>query len=97
MIYHNVLFKFKPETSQEAKDTVVKELEALKAMIPEVEMLRVVKNFSDRSKGFELMLISTFKTKEDLAVYGQHPKHLHVISTYIKPNLEDIIVGDSEV
>ncbi|MGB0525603.1 MAG: Dabb family protein, partial [Flammeovirgaceae bacterium] len=89
MIHHNVLFKFKPETSQEAIDTIVKELEALVPIIPEIHSLRVGTNFSARGKGFELMLVSTFKTQEDLVVYGKHPKHLGVISTYIKPHLAD--------
>ena len=97
MIHHNVLFKFKPQTTDEAKEAVIRELEALTAEIPEIHSLRVGKNFSDRGKGFELMLISTFNTLEDLQVYGKHPKHLHVIGTYIKPHLEDIIVGDAEV
>ena len=97
MIHHTVLFKFKPAVSQATKDTVVRELEALVHQIPEIDSIRVAKNFSERGKGFDLMLISTFLTKADLEVYGQHPKHLAVIATYIKPNLDDIIVGDAEV
>lgn len=97
MVHHTVLFKFKPDVTQEAKDAVVRELEALKSEIPEIHSIRVGKNFSDRGKGFELMLVTTFLTRAELDIYGQHPKHLAVIATYIKPNLEDIIVGDTEL
>jgi len=97
MVHHNVLFKFKPDTTQETKEAVIRELEALVGQITEIHTLRVGVNYSERGKGFELMLISTFLTKADLDVYGTHPKHLHVINTFIKPNLADIIVGDAEV
>lgn len=97
MIHHNVLFKFKAETPQEAKDLIIEKLEALTADIPEIEMLKVGSNFSERGKGFEMMLVSTFADHEALAAYGRHPKHLEVIATYIKPHLEDIVVGDIEI
>ena len=74
MIHHNVLFKFKEGTSEEVKNAVIRELEALNSEIPEIHSLQVGRNFSDRGKDFELMLISTFQTKADLEVYGKHPK-----------------------
>lgn len=96
MINHTVLFKLKPEASQAQIDGLVAALQALSDKVPTLQQIQVGHNFSDRSKGFSVMLYSTFLDKEGLAAYAVHPEHVKVVNEHVKPILEDIVVADIE-
>jgi hypothetical protein len=96
VIYHNVLFKFKEGTSAAQIDQVSAALEALPAHIPQIKLILMRENFSDRSKGFTHMLASIFESKADLEIYAKHPEHVKVIENLIKPILQELVVGDIE-
>ena len=96
MIEHVVLFKIKAGVTPDKIMTMIKALEDLQNEIPQLAGMHAGINFSDRNKGFGVMLVSRFKTKEDLEIYAVHPAHKRVIAEYIQPIREDIIVGDLE-
>lgn len=96
MINHTVLFKLKEQTTSAEKLALINALQALDSKIDVLKEIQVKENFSDRSKGFDVILFSLFETKEDLESYQVHPAHVKVVGENVKPILEDIIVADIE-
>ena len=80
MIVHIVMFNFKEENRAEniAKTKVM--LEALVEKIVPLLSMEVGIDFNGSERAMDLSLVSTFKTKEDLATYAVHPAHLEVVA-----------------
>lgn len=96
MIYHSVLFKWKPETPSDKIEAAIQALNALQGKVPSLLMIRAGVNFSDRSGGFSHLLISTFSSQTDLQAYQIHPDHQKVVIDFIRPILAELVVGDIE-
>ncbi|MBB3698587.1 Dabb family protein [Flammeovirga yaeyamensis] len=96
MINHTVLFKFKEEATQEQIQAMVDALQALGGKIDEIKEIQVKENFSERAKGFTIMLYSLFESKEALEAYQVHPAHVVVVTDHVKPILGDIMAIDIE-
>lgn len=81
MVKHIVLFKFKSFDSAEQKMQKLKyiqsELLNLKNIISEIDTMEVGLNGNPK-EAFDLALISTHKSWEDLSIYDQHPDHVAV-------------------
>lgn len=82
MIYHFVWFKMKEGASQEDKEQLAKGLKGMIRLIPEIVELKVGEDFSGRSRGFEMGLLVTCKTRADLDTYAVHPDHLAFIAAH---------------
>lgn len=96
MIEHVVLFKIKAGITTEKLTAMTKALENLRNDIPQLAEMHAGINFSERNKGYGVMLISRFRTREDLEIYSAHPAHKRVIEEYIHPIRREVIVGDIE-
>ncbi len=96
MIVHIVMFKFKDENKESNIKEVVKRLNALVELIPELKSMEVGVNFTDSERAFDLSLYSTFETKEALGAYAIHPEHLKVVELIKSVTLESKVV-DYEV
>ncbi|NUM80847.1 Dabb family protein [bacterium] len=96
MVTHVVLFKLFPNVSQDKIDRMIAGLNGLKNEIPQLLEMHAGVNFSDRNKGYELMLVSQFVNKEDLRIYNDHPAHRKVVAEIISPIREEVVVGDIE-
>ncbi|HEY9203257.1 MAG TPA: Dabb family protein [Sulfurimonas sp.] len=92
MIVHIVMFKFRNESKESNIKEVVKKLNALVELIPELRSMEVGVNFTDSERAFDLSLYSTFDTKEDLASYAIHPEHLKVVELIKSVTLESKVV-----
>ncbi|KIM11225.1 MAG: stress responsive protein [Sulfuricurvum sp. PC08-66] len=79
MIVHVVMFTFKatPEKN-EALAKTKKMLEALPSKIEGLLSMEVGIDFNGSARAMDLVLISTFATREDLTTYATHPAHLEV-------------------
>lgn len=97
MIYHTVLFKWKPGINQLSINHIFRALYELKTKIPVIIELQAGENFSERSDGYTHILFVKFKSREDLEIYQLHNDHQEVLNQFIKPNLESLAVGDFEV
>lgn len=92
MIVHIVMFKFRNESKESNIKEVVKRLNALVELIPELRSMEVGVNFTDSERAFDLSLYSMFDTKEDLASYAIHPEHLKVVELIKSVTMESKVV-----
>ncbi|KAJ2976481.1 hypothetical protein NQ176_g4927 [Zarea fungicola] len=101
-IVHIVLFKFKPEVTEDHKATFVRELKQLKTLPCVLNQRLVVGGPSvtdpiERSKGYHYALVSYHKDRAALDEYQASAEHHRVTSTYLWPFKEDVTRFDFEV
>jgi Stress responsive A/B Barrel Domain len=79
MIRHLVMFKLRefstPEEKMKAAETVRTELSTMKKKIPEIQEFEVGINFTIDDAAYDLVINSSFSSKEDLKTYQVHPDH----------------------
>ena len=93
MIKHIILTKFTdPET---AVPEASRRLLALKDKIPQIVDMEVGADFLHSSRSYDMGLIVTFRTREDLAVYADHPDHA-LVKEYIHAHREGTVSVDFE-
>lgn len=80
MIKHVVMWKLKDEALNSSKEENAKQicekLNALYGIIPEIVNLEVGTN--ENGGNFDVILISEFKSFDDLKLYDSHPEHQKV-------------------
>ena len=81
MIKHIVFTKFENPTEQAPEAS--RQLLALKDKIPQIVTIETGTDFLHSERSFDLALIVTFKTREDLKIYDTHPEH-EAVRLYIK-------------
>jgi len=88
MVKHVILWTLKDEYSKEEKENIkkgIKEgLESLKGKVDGIVEIKVNINGLETSNA-DLMLDSTFESKEALKGYASHPKHLEVANNKVRP------------
>ncbi|KAH8785533.1 dimeric alpha-beta barrel [Diaporthe sp. PMI_573] len=100
-VIHIVLFKFRPDVSQEHKDHFVAELKKLKALpcVQDAQLTVGGPSITDpieRSKGYEFALVSRHKDRAALAEYQASKEHHDVVSKLLWPFHEDVCRFDFE-
>lgn len=81
MINHVVLFKLKPFKPAERAAYILEIkglLEGLKGKIEELLYIEVGRNYEPDTTGFDIVLISHFRSLEELDRYRVHPEHVAV-------------------
>ncbi|KAH8689583.1 stress responsive A/B barrel domain protein [Talaromyces proteolyticus] len=101
-IVHMVMFKFRPEVTKEHKEKFVEELKKLKELECVKDHRLVVGGPSvtdpiERSKGFEIALLSFHENLQELENYQASKEHHWVTNTYMFPYKEDLIRFDFKV
>lgn len=97
MIKHIVMWKMAPAEDKEERALMIKEnLEALRDKIEELCSIEVGINFNETDFASDVVLVSTFKTKEDLNTYQNHPAHKAVGANYVRPYVSERRVCDYE-
>lgn len=97
MVKHIVIFEVKKDKNkEEVINNLKKMLDGLPSKIREIKDYEIGINFADSPLARDMVLISTFETKEDLGNYRIHPEHKKVVE-YIKENIEESFVVDYEV
>ena len=89
MVKHIILWKLNPELTEEEMQTVktgIKEgLEGLVGKVPGLIDVKVQINGRLSSSTADLMLDCTLENEEALKGYAQHPEHLAVANTKVRP------------
>ncbi|WP_338472451.1 Dabb family protein [Niallia sp. XMNu-256] len=94
MIEHIVLIKFKNQLSDEQLNGLIERTMALKDFIPGIIDIQQGRDFSNRSKGYEIGLTVRFENQIALENYDSHPKHIEIKQHLQELGVEDIIVVD---
>jgi hypothetical protein len=87
------MFKFKEERKAENIAKAKQMLENLVGKIEPLLGMEVGIDFDGSERAMDLVLTSTFETKEGLSAYATHPAHLEVVS-FIKEVTESSKVVD---
>lgn len=97
MIRHIVLWRMAQTEDKLEKARAIKEnLEALKDKISVIVDIEVGLNFNETDAASDVALVSTFKTREDLNTYINHPEHKAVGANFVRPNVSERRVIDYE-
>ncbi len=97
MVRHIVAWKIAQTDDKEQKILKIKEeLEALKDKVDVIVDIEVGINFNESDGACDIVLISTFNSKEDLNTYQAHPEHVEVASNFVRPNVCERRVIDYE-
>ena len=86
MVKHIVMWTFKEELNQkeieEAKVKIKADIEGLKDKVKQIIDINIYYNINPDEK-YDVVLVGTFKSLEDVKRYAQSPEHLAVVP-YIK-------------
>jgi hypothetical protein len=97
MLKHVVMWKLNAfaEGANKARNAkrIKIELEALKNTIPQIFHLEVGINVLESEAAFDVVLLSVFKTRQDLELYQNHPNH-RAVAEFVKLVSENRIVVD---
>ncbi len=78
MIKHIVLFKLK-DSSPESIETTAGVLRGLKGKVEQLRELEVGIDVVKSARSYDIALVATFESLEDLEGYQVHPEHKKVI------------------
>ncbi len=97
MVRHIVMWRMAESPDKLERAKAIKEnLEALKDKIDFIEDIEVGLNFEGSDSASDVVLVSTFKSAEDLSAYQIHPAHKAVGAAYVKPYVAERRVVDYE-
>ena len=88
MIYHIVMWNFKPEVEEEKKAAIKADMAAnLKGLVGRIPGLLAVEFVENPipSSTHDIALVTTLEKAEDIKVYATHPAHVRVADTYVRP------------
>ncbi len=96
MIKHIVMWKFQDEADGRTKGEnmqIFKDgLEALVSIIPEINSLEVGINEVESDASYDIILVSTFASMDDLKTYATHPEHVKVGEFCAKVRISRVVV-----
>lgn len=95
MIRHIVFFKFKENTSNNERETLISSLEGLKDKIEVVRELKVGRDVGNKPNSYHIALDSVFDTFDDVETYAVHPDHVEVVKM-VKEVCESSVKVDYE-
>ncbi|KAL0374548.1 UNVERIFIED_CONTAM: Stress-response A/B barrel domain-containing protein UP3 [Sesamum radiatum] len=95
IIEHIVLYKLKLDADPPAVNAMLSNLHSL-ASIDSVLHLSAgpVSRCRSNSLTFTHMLHCRYRSKPDLISYSENPKHISVVSNYVKPVVDDVMAVD---
>ena len=79
MLTHIVIWKYKPEVSEEQRREHVERLRKLGGLIPEVRSLAVGGDVLRLPRSYHTGLVATFDDRAGLEAYDRHPEHQAVV------------------
>ncbi|MFC1467679.1 Dabb family protein [Verrucomicrobiota bacterium] len=93
MVKHIVMWRMKPEVTQEQIAEMKAQLEGLKGKIDELIDIEVGIDFQRKEASSDVSLYSVFNDEAGLQAYAIHPEHLKVVD-FVKPLVAERRVVD---
>ena len=78
MLTHIVIWKYKPEVSEEQRQEHREMLGRLRGVIPEIQSFAVGADVLKLPRSYHTGLVATFKDRAGLEAYTVHPEHAAV-------------------
>jgi hypothetical protein len=75
MLTHIVIWKYKPEVSEEQRREHVERLRRLDGLIPEIQSFAVGRDVLKLPRSYHTGLVATFQDRAALEAYDAHPEH----------------------
>lgn len=97
MIDHIVLVKFGETTTQEQLQEVVDRFKALKGHLTGIVDIQAGINFSEKNKGYQIVLSVRFEDRAALEAYGPNPEHQAVAAYIREVGRVDSLIVDIEI
>jgi len=79
MLTHIVCWKYKPETTQEQKETHLAKLKNLPNVIPNIISFNLGFDFLHLERSFDLGLVAVYPDRAALDFYTEHAVHQEVV------------------
>jgi hypothetical protein len=79
MLTHIVIWKYKPEVSDEQRRAHVEALRRLSGIIPEIKSFAVGADILGLPRSYHTGLVATFDSRDSLGIYDAHPEHQAVV------------------
>ena len=80
MLTHIVIWKYRADVEQSAREEHVNRLRALAALVPEVQTLSVGSDTLFLPRSYDTGLVATFADRAGLDAYTDHPEHVKVVA-----------------
>ena len=93
MVKHIVMWRMKPEVTEEQIAEMKAQLEGLKGKIAELIDIEVGIDFQRKEASSDVSLFSVFNDEAGLNAYAIHPEHLKVVD-FVKPLVAERRVVD---
>jgi Stress responsive A/B Barrel Domain len=78
MLTHIVVWKYKPEVSDEQRREHVERLRRLDGLVPEIRSFAVGADVLGLPRSYHTGLVATFQDRAGLEAYDAHPEHQSV-------------------
>ena len=75
MLTHIVIWKYKPEVSEDERREHVERLRRLREIIPEIRSFAVGRDVLKLPRSYHTGLVATFDDRAGLEAYDAHPEH----------------------
>ncbi len=89
MIKHMVLFRFKPDTSMQVREDLLKGMRELPDHFPAMRRFGLGANVSERDQKFSHAMTMEFDTLDELKAYLNSEYHEGSTATRFKPAIEE--------
>lgn len=96
MIKHIVCFKLK-DNSKENCEKAAEIFRSMEGKVPQLRSIQVGIDFLHSPRSYDIILETTFDSKEDLENYQKDPYHCDVVKKYIHSVQETSIAIDYEI
>jgi hypothetical protein len=95
MVRHVILFKFRASASQQQRQEALSRLTDLGSKLPQVREWSTGLQASHRDKAYDMALVSSFDSLDELEEFRNEPEHARVREFLLK--VADWIVVDYEL
>ena len=79
MVTHLVVWKYREDVPQAARDEHQSQLQSLRNIVPGIESLTVGFDFVRAWNSYDLGLMALFRDRSGLDAYTVHPEHVKVV------------------
>ena len=94
MVTHIVCHKY---TEREEAKKIAPMLKGLVGKVPGLISMEAGADFMGSGRSYDLALIAKFANREDLAVYADHPEHVKVADSKVRPYTKTRVCMDFEI